>query len=459
MTTTADGGQLYFSTVFRQKGTAQGGTPKIMRWERGRGFEWFAERERVYPSGGGNVSNYYMLRRPQVSADGRVVAYEATRECVGGSSCLFVPRVQADYQGGVVRTVQGNVWLSPDGRHAVERRDELPGQPSTFYFRDLGTGTERGMGGVGQGPFTFTARGELLVRQSNRWRLLDERSVVREYPELDGVTGCRIALNGTGPYCGEALIGLTDAGWRLLLQDGELSLHSGWSPRRIAIGVTNATISGYGNVIYYSTTDNRLVRFNTADETTEELAGPTPVLGVWRGGMAPGALNFVEGTDTRDVWLNGKAVDVAGEGRFLVPLDVALGPATLTGFSATSPFEFLPLVREAKASDPEFLQFGTHVPGPYGPVMANEDFSAVVDHAAPGAIVHFYLTGLGGAKPACTVRFLQETPRPAATLYIGPAPGIAGVDQFTMRVPVDAPEYFVLSCGADARAQVFVPTR
>jgi uncharacterized protein (TIGR03437 family) len=450
---------LYFTTVFRQKGTEQSANPKVVRWERGRGFELFAERERIYPFLGGNVSNYYRLTRPQVSADGRVVKYETTRDCVGGSSCVFVPRVQTEYVGGVVRTVQGNVWLSPDGKHAVERRDELPGQPSTFYFRDLVAGTERGMGGVGQGPFTFTARGELLVRQSNRWRLLDERSVVREYPELDGVTGCRIALNGTGPYCGEALIGLTDAGWKLLLQDGELSLHSGWSPRRIAIGVTSATISGYGNVIYYSTTDNRLVRFNTADETTEELAGPTPVIGVWRGGVAPGALNFVEGTDTHSVRLNGKEVEVAGEGRFLVPVDVPLGPATLTGFSATSPFEFVPQVREAKASDPEFLQFGVQVPGAYGPVIINEDFTAVVDHAAPGSIVHFYLTGLGGAKPACTVRFLQEAPRAADTLYIGPAPGIPGVDQFSMRVPLDVPQFFVLSCGDDARSQVFVPSR
>jgi uncharacterized protein (TIGR03437 family) len=152
-------------------------------------------------------------------------------------------------------------------------------------------------------------------------------------------------------------------------------------------------------------------------------------------------------------------VETAGDGRFLVPLDIASGPATLCAFNPTSAFESLPQVREAKASDPEFIQFGVQIPGKYGPVIINEDFSAVLGHAPPGSIVHFYLTGLAGTRPACTVRFLQEAARPADTMYIGPTPGIPGVEQFTIRVPQDALQFFVLSCGPDPRAQVFVPTR
>ena len=450
---------MYFSTVFRQKGTAQGGTPKIMRWERGRGFEWFAERERVYPSGGGNVSNYYMLRRPQVSADGRVVAYEATRECVGGSSCVFVPRVQTEYQGGVVRTVQGNVWLSPDGRHAVEQREVGPGR-SSFYWRELSSGVERLISGSVAGTVTFTAYGQALVNQDGKWRLTDGTHFVREFPEVEGLKGCRIAWNGLGPFCGEELLAVTDnAGGLYLNARGELRYDVAGSGRFSAADVTGAAISGYGNVIYYTTKDHQLMRHELASGMTEEIAGPTPPLTGWLGGVAPGALNFAVGPGWWPVRVNGRVMERAGEGRFLLPADLEMGPATLEAIGRDTEWEAVPLVREAKGSDPEFIQFGTHVPGTYGPVMVNEDFSAVVDHAAPGTIVHFYLTGLGGATPACTVRFLEETPRAAETLYIGPAPGIAGVDQFSMRVPADAPEYFVLSCGPDARAQVFVRTR
>ena len=234
-----------------------------------------------------------------------------------------------------------------------------------------------------------------------------------------------------------------------LRANGDLVLISGKGPRAIASGVKSATISGYGNIIYYTTLDNRLVRFDVATSAREELTGPTPVLGSWSGGVAPGALNFVLETDTRSIRLNGSPVDTVGDGRFLVPLDIVPGPATLTTFSPSSSFEPLPQVREAKVSDPEFIQFGVHVPGSYRPVMVSQDFSAVIDRVSPGQIVHFYLTGLGGARQVCT----------AETLYAGPAPGITGVDQLTIRVPADARDFFVLSCGGDRRAQVSVPVR
>lgn len=459
MATTADGGQLYFSTVFRQKGTAQGGTPKIVRWERGRGFEWFAERERVLEIGGRATTNFFKLSRPQVSADGRVVAYQAVRECFGGSSCAFVQYAQSEIVGGVRHTVQGNVWLSPDGAHAIERRDQLPGG-CVIYWRDFSAGTERRLDGCVMDAVSFSDQGQALVNQNGRWRLVDGRGMVREFPEVDGLKGCRIAWNGLGPLCGEELLAVTDnAGGLYLNARGELRYMLAGRGRFHAVDVTAATISGYGNVIYYTTKDNQLMRHELASGMTEELAGPTPPLTEWLGGVAPGALNFVVGPGWWPVRVNGRVMEREGEGRFLLPLDLEMGPATLEPIGRDTAFEAAPLVREAKGSDPEFIQFGTHVPGTYGPVMVNEDFSAVVDHAAPGTIVHFYLTGLGGATPACTVRFLQETPRAAETLYIGPAPGIAGVDQFSMRVPADAPEYFVLSCGTDARAQVFVRTR
>jgi hypothetical protein len=449
LATTADGGQLYFSTVFRQKGTEQSANPKIVRWERRRGFELFAERERVYPSGGANVSNYYRLTRPQVSADGRVVAYEAQRDCQGGSSCVFVNRSTAEFIGGVEHRVLGQAWLSTDGRRAVVSAPTLPGS-YTNYWRDLSTGREFSLpsGPLPVNAVFFTEAGTALIAYGTTYYFSDG-SYQHALPDLTGQPNCRIAVWNKF-VCGDDLVGLSDDGARSLrLKSAILEIVEGTQRRLIARDVTAAILSGYGNVVYYTTRDNRLMRYEVVRAASEELTGPTPVLGNWTGGVAPGALNFVLDTDTRSVRMNGRPVETAGEGRFLVPLDIAPGPVTLTGFIPTSSFESVSQVRAAKASDPEFIQFGVHIPGSYGPVIVNQDFSAVIDHVAPGQIVHFYLTGLGGMRPTCA----------AETLYGGPAPGIPGVDQLTIRVPADTRNFFVLSCGEGVRAQVFVPVQ
>ena len=94
---TDDGGQLYFSTPFRQRGTDQYTHTKLFRIAEN-GLELVAQTERRME--GANTSNYYAPVEASVSGAGTLLAYTLRRDCIGGSGCVFVERNRGRARSG-----------------------------------------------------------------------------------------------------------------------------------------------------------------------------------------------------------------------------------------------------------------------------------------------------------------------------------------------------------------------
>ena len=185
LATTDDGQQLYFSSSYRLKGTAEPGYPKIFRYVAERGFQLFRQLELLIQSPGLDP-NFFQAERPSISGDGRVLAYTASRNCVGGSHCIGFIYHQGWVAGlgGPDRYVEsGTPTLSPDGRYvlaAVAENQFAPlhtawinlSQPATTSlesFSVIGDGRQAlGNGGV---ALLTDAQGPLLWNRGNIQRL------------------------------------------------------------------------------------------------------------------------------------------------------------------------------------------------------------------------------------------------------------------------------------------------
>jgi hypothetical protein len=152
LATTDDGTVLYFSTPYRLKGSSDVGYSKIFR-DTDNEFQLFREIALI-PNYYGSDSNFYLARRPSVSGDGRTVVYTASRNCVGGSHCIFFFYSQGLVAGvgGVDKIVaDGMLTLSPDGRYVlIHATDTYP----RYYvaWSDLSQGTIVNLGGVSALP-------------------------------------------------------------------------------------------------------------------------------------------------------------------------------------------------------------------------------------------------------------------------------------------------------------------
>src|SRR5712692_5766848 len=119
LVTTDDGQQLYFSSAYRLKDSDEPAYLKIFRYVEAMQFQLFRQLELIQTA---PDPNFFQAERPSVSGDGRVVAYTASRNCVGGSHCLgFIYRQGwVAGLGGPDRNVElGTPTLSPDGRYVL----------------------------------------------------------------------------------------------------------------------------------------------------------------------------------------------------------------------------------------------------------------------------------------------------------------------------------------------------
>ena len=232
-------------------------------------------------------------------------------------------------------------------------------------------------------------------------------------------------------------------------------------------GVSDATLSGYGNIAYAATPQARLVRIDVASGTVTELSPPsaqvssisTPALGSLAQ-LSGHGLNAATA-----VYLNDKSVplylksDTAAV--FQIPWEASTASPALVRVTdnSNSPLEGTLSVPLAAVS-PSFLPFGTT----YGqiPLAVHQHSNSLVtaDHpAVVGEIITLYMTGLGpvtGAvqtgvpaplKPlervvnpfTCTVGFAGFSPGEfvvnAPVLFAGLAPGLVGVYVMNVQVP------------------------
>jgi uncharacterized protein (TIGR03437 family) len=117
------------------------------------------------------------------------------------------------------------------------------------------------------------------------------------------------------------------------------------------------------------------------------------------------------------------------------------------------------------------VSFAPHQPyflGDGEMIVVHEDFSALVtaqNRARAGEVVHLYAVGLGAVEPAVRTRVASPTDplarvrdrfectfaptnSPLEVLFAGLAPGMIGIYQVDMRLPVDLPkEILFMTCG------------
>lgn len=224
-------------------------------------------------------------------------------------------------------------------------------------------------------------------------------------------------------------------------------------------GVYTAVLSGAGTVIYAATGSNRLIEISTADGSVTQLTNRTPEIRPLGSGDAPGSLVQFSGSGLAGA--NGQ-----------VSLQVGGLSAPVVGFNGNSGYLQVPW--EAPLSDPEDSQLtltvgaepdslfeqgatiGLTTAAPaFFPSIAHHDFHGPVtsaDPAAPGEVLHFYLSGLGPVSPSiptgtftptgilyratnppvCTFNYSQL---PASLSFVGLAPGLLGTYQIDTRVP------------------------
>jgi uncharacterized protein (TIGR03437 family) len=249
-------------------------------------------------------------------------------------------------------------------------------------------------------------------------------------------------------------------------------------------GITEAVLSGLGNLAYAVTGAGRLLSVDVAGGNAREIIPRTPlingILGIYTI-AAPGSLIWIKDTGLSETaqWstgalpqsLGGAQVKIGGELQHLllvspneirqqIPFDAPTGAQTVEILPSASPFEQAYQVGLSAAS-PHFLRWGTEVepavPGNFQEVMAHGDFSGLVTQASPakpGELIHFYMTGLGAVAPPVAVgqpapanpptraiaplicTNLAESPAESVDVRLaGLAPGFFGIYQVSIRVP------------------------
>ena len=329
LATTTDGSRLYFSSALRQRNTDQFLHAKIFLLDRA-GLHLTAQVERV----GTGFTNPYRLDSPDVSGDAAVLAYTATRDCSGGSSCFLGEQSFSTITfaaTGERRDAGGHIRLSRNGRFAVAYNSAN----SMIYDvirQDLVTGARSSLyppiGRVVSGP-TIAADGSVLNASSDRLVLYRQQAEVLKGGGVaaasmdDGVTTVVYESRSPRrlyaielPSRREYQIGPDDRDsfqpvlnadgmWVLYLsQVGDAAQvffshpdGSGWRQLTDAWGgIREATLSGDGKVAYAVTGAGAILRISTDSGLVEQIIGPTPLVATVPGWQSPGSTYTITGS-------------------------------------------------------------------------------------------------------------------------------------------------------------------
>lgn len=367
LATTDDGSVLYFATNLRQKNTAQTFYGKIFKVDSA-GIQMYAAREKVepppltqpVPGGFRGLSNYYWLSTPDVSGDGKVVAYSGTADCYGaaykcatpslteatvtgtlsapdlrlpgysrlsqngayalsvGNSALahglFLTDVRSSGTPAPIASFCTDATVSPVGR-VVSNNGEValfctwvlrlikPGIPAPSLGELLynGFGAESPISGP-----VMDANGSVVVFAS-RWQLPPPQfSRIRVFRRSD--SSIRTVVEGYGDFYSPVV---TTDGSRLLFlstatDGGEpgpaqafIANMDGTRIERLTNdprGIRTASISGDGRVAWVVTGAGRLLRIDTGSKTWTEIIGRTPFVDSVRPFTATSALSTYAAT-------------------------------------------------------------------------------------------------------------------------------------------------------------------
>ena len=373
LVTTEDGSQLYFTSALRQQGTGQYPWGKIFRYSAA-GFELFRQEQFFF---GGNRSNPYALGWPEVSADGRIVAYSAVASCRGGSACIcfaplscnvIIPGLPYPFSlsNGIVRlSGDGNFLLQFGGARCLANP---PPWPVIVEIATRKSTPLTGFKVIGDGRQSITDDGAVLAADASGpalWRNGDLRRLAfSQQPILTRVnrTATRIVyesgkkgetyrlisydvasqretLLASAPCARDVFVNVPGAlppcYTPSLSNDGQVVLYiaaeSDSGPPQVFLqstdgngklqlteepeGIGEAILSGDGEIAYAVTRTGKLVRIDIGSASIHELTGPTPLIGSTADGQAPGSLIRL---------LAGNSIDAAANLRIL--LDQSIVP-------------------------------------------------------------------------------------------------------------------------------------
>jgi uncharacterized protein (TIGR03437 family) len=486
--TTDDGGQLYFSSSLQLKGSDEFGSPKIFRYV-GQ-FELFRQLKSEERFPGDGKTNLYQLTDPEVTGDGRIVAYTGTGTCVGGSRCLdFVSQagsiVGADVPAEAL--FNGTIRMAKDGKYALMLGGNsfVPTVAGTRLV-DVATGVVTPLpeyAAVGDARQALADDGVILLAKNGSPILLrgggekplalskgaiqarlSRNAAVVVYETLSGGERQLIAFDVAAGT--ETLLAtVTDPPspqkpqpfQPSLCRDGSMVAYvaghgnsvqaylqdtSGGAPRRLTNapqGISSVVLSGFGNLAYAATPDNALIRINVASGSADQLTAATPSIGTLLGGFAPGSLVYLGGSG----FAPAPAITIDGR-----PAPVVTG--NMTAILLQVPWESQlweqAEIRVQSGNDALFESVYRAPLAPVSPrfepdgapsIAVHQPFDSLVtdqNPARPGEIIHFYMTGLGPVTPA--IETGKVTPmgplfvaitKPACTVEDGPQPKDATV--------------------------------
>jgi len=450
LTTTGNGSVLYFSSPIRPKGTEQTFHSKIFRWDVAGGIQVFAEVQSEGQSDGCVTNSFYQLQVPQVSDDGTVVAYTASRPGPGGRFCVPVETNQGTIElPGRERRLDGNIALSPSGRYAVTT--PLAAVTDSFHIiTDLTSGTSAAVAGAFNGSAQrVTDDATIVTPQPSAVIVTDRSGGTRVFQTKYQVDDVIIDRSGkTVVYVTNLAPGSAGA-----VQPGRISsidltsgretqLTTGFAPRNpsltsdgatvfftdfnligqgqqmYAIGIGGsglrqvtsandqigaAVVSGDGLTAYTITGAERLVRIDAMSGASAELAATPPFLGAAYRVFPPattiaavGSVMSLYGSglsNTRQLTFCGQPVPFktinSGIVQFQVPWDAPEG-ACQAIVQTDSPFEH-GINLEVRILDPQFVGY----PDAF---LNHQGFTGPITLAAPthpGEVIVAYMTGLG----------------------------------------------------------------
>jgi uncharacterized protein (TIGR03437 family) len=184
-------------------------------------------------------------------------------------------------------------------------------------------------------------------------------------------------------------------------------------------------------------------------------------------GPAPDLAVNLEGVPVPLVAANAGELDVQIPWQVLPSSEFPAFPMTL--HSSSSPFESV-VQLDLETAAPAFERTGVPMDGQREIIVAHQDFHGVVtraDPAAPGEIVHAYMTGLGEVQPTpptgsaptalsnVSIRplcWVQPPARPqetAGVTFAGLAPGMIGMYQVDIAIPADIAATLVTLTGVE----------
>lgn len=349
--TTEDGSVLYFTTPMIQTGTDQPAHGKAFRLGPD-GLSVAAMRALTTTDEQGRITNFYDIQNIDVSADGKVLAVAARRDC-GAMGCASFDNMQTtvgDFVSGA--NYDGLSRLSGNGQYLVNYTSRIPRAWSPLQQWNLATGETWTLTGTSFAPTLSTSRtladnglvvgtysGDAWVWEHGTPRRLTYGSESISSITIDALGASVVFLSQwPAPYDGWTRLrridlatgelvtvdeDLPDYRQPALTSDGSLiaflsagqlyTVHSDGSALRQITnepdGLRTFALSGNGLIAYGLTNRGRLVRIEVEAAAVTELLGPNVSLDDTSYVLVPGSRVALTGSALDDP---GLSVTIAG---------------------------------------------------------------------------------------------------------------------------------------------------